>query len=165
MDINMPVMDGIEATRLALKENPDLNIIVLSMFCDYEQYFKILGSGAKGFILKSSAYTELEKAIMEVSENRNYFSGEVRSQILMGINNMIQSSMKDLLVVESLTMQEIDILKLIVAGLPKDQIAKKMNLSITSVEQNHASIITKTLCNNSASLVMFAISNKLVEVE
>jgi DNA-binding NarL/FixJ family response regulator len=165
MDINMPVMDGIEATRQAMKTNPDLKVIVLSMFCDEEQYFKIVGTGAKGFVLKSSAYMELEKAILEVSENRNYLSQEVRCQILMGINNLIQNSTKSRLVAESLAMQEIDILKLIVTGLPEEQIAKKLNLSIATVEQNHASIINKTLCNNSASLVMFAISNKLVEVE
>jgi DNA-binding NarL/FixJ family response regulator len=165
MDINMPVMDGIEATRQAMKTNTDLKVIVLSMFCDEEQYFKIVGTGAKGFVLKSSAYTELEKAILEVSESRNYFSEEVRRQILMGINNLIQNSTKSRLIAESMALQEIDILKLIVAGLTEEQIAKKLNLSIAAVEQNHASISNKTLCNNSASLVMFAISNKLVEVE
>jgi DNA-binding NarL/FixJ family response regulator len=165
MDINMPVMDGIEATRQAMKTNPDLKVIVLSMFCNEEQYLKMIGTGVKGFVLKSSAYLELEKAILEVTENRNYFSEEVRNQIIMGINNLIQNSRKNQLVTESLTLQEIDILKLIVAGLPREQIAKKINLSIASVEQNHKSIINKTLCNNSASLVMFAISNKLVEVE
>jgi DNA-binding NarL/FixJ family response regulator len=163
MDIDMPVMDGIEASRQALAINPNLKILAISMFWDEAQFFKIVNIGAKGFMLKSSVPEDLEKAILEITQNRNFFSDEVRNQLLIMINGQTQNNLNNNKVSESLTKQEVEILRLIVTGLSKEQIAKKLNIKINIVNLSHENIIIKTSCNNSASLVMFAIKNKLVE--
>jgi DNA-binding NarL/FixJ family response regulator len=74
MDINMPIMDGIEATTKALKEHPDLKIIALSMFGDDEYYIKMIEAGAKGFIVKNSDIEVVETAIQQVMEGKTYFA-------------------------------------------------------------------------------------------
>jgi len=77
MDINMPLMTGIEATQKAMELMPDLKIIAYTMFGEEEYYQKMIGNGAKGFILKSGGIDELEKAIGEVMMGNNYFPSHV----------------------------------------------------------------------------------------
>jgi DNA-binding NarL/FixJ family response regulator len=165
MDITMPLMDGIETTRQALSINPDLKILALSMFGDEEKYFRMVRMGAKGFVLKSSVFSELEKAILEVSSNRNYFSADLLRKILTRINDQTQKVEISEKVVASLTKHEIDVLKLLVEGHANESIVKKLNTTLAAVKSIRASLLAKTSCNNSASLVMFAIKHKIVEVD
>lgn len=81
MDIDMPVMNGIEATRQALELNPDLKIIALTMFGDEAYYNIMIDIGVKGFILKSSGIDELEDAIDDVMNGKFYFSSELISKV------------------------------------------------------------------------------------
>ena len=164
MDINMPVMDGIEATRKRLAMNPDSKILTLSMFGDEEYYFKMIQAGVKGFVLKSSGIAELENAIKEVAKGEIYFSAELVKQIITNIKtdkDKIESAKdKDLL-----SSREIEVLKLIAAGLSNDEIADKLNISLATVKSHRANLLNKTNCNNTASLVIYAIRNKLFVVE
>jgi DNA-binding NarL/FixJ family response regulator len=160
MDISMPVMDGIEATRQGLVINPTLKILALSMYGDEEYYFKMVRAGVKGFVLKSSGISELEKAIIEVSNNGNYFSNELLLQIISNFNDEnINKETKPLL-----TKREIEVLKLVVMGLSNNEIAEKLNVSVTTVKSHRANLLKKTMCNNSASLIMYAIKHKIVEI-
>jgi DNA-binding NarL/FixJ family response regulator len=79
MDIDMPQMDGFEATEKALKIMPGLKIVAFTVFSEIEYYNKMVDIGAKGFILKSSGVNELEKAIEIVMKGENYFSGSLRN--------------------------------------------------------------------------------------
>jgi len=164
MDISMPVMDGIEATRLGLKQNPNLKVLALSMYGDEEYYFKMVRAGVKGFVLKSSGIGELEKAIVEVSNNGNYFSNELLRQIISNFNEENQKKDVANSVVNSLSNRETQILKLIVEGLSSNEIAEKLNISLPTVKTHRSNLLNKTMCNNSASLIMFAIKNKIVEI-
>ena len=74
MDINMPEMDGIEATRKGLKINPDLNIIALSMYGEEEYYYKMVDAGAKGFLVKDSDISEVREAVLSIMKGGSYFS-------------------------------------------------------------------------------------------
>jgi DNA-binding NarL/FixJ family response regulator len=160
MDISMPVMDGIEATRQGLTINPSLKILALSMYGDEEYYFKMVRAGVKGFVLKSSGISELEKAIIEVSNDGNYFSNELLLQIISNFNDEnINKETKPLL-----TKREIEVLKLVVTGLSNNEIAEKLNISVTTVKSHRANLLNKTMCNNSASLIMYAIKHKIVEI-
>lgn len=163
MDISMPVMDGIEATKQGLIKNPDLKVLALSMYGDEEYYFKMLKAGVKGFVLKSSGISELEKAILEVSNNGNYFSNELLVQI---ITNFRESNAKDAKTKADslLTKRELEILKLVAGGLSNNEIAEKLNISITTVKTHRANLLNKTMCNNSASLILYAIKNKIIEI-
>jgi len=82
MDIEMPYMNGMEATRKALEMVPDMKIIAVTMFGDEEYYYKMIELGVKGFIVKSSGINELENAIREVMMGESYFSNELLRKII-----------------------------------------------------------------------------------
>jgi len=162
MDIAMPVMDGIEATRLSIEKNAEMKILALSMFGDEEYYLKMVKAGVKGFVLKTSGINELEKAILEVSNNQSYFSNELLRQIIANFND--QSS-KNNTTQSILSHRETDVLRLVVDGLSNEEISKRLNISLPTVKTHKANLLSKTGCNNSASLVMYAIKHKIVIIE
>src|SRR5664279_4154425 len=88
MDIDMPVMDGIEATRRAIGLYPDLKIITLSMFGEDEYYYKMIDAGVKGFLLKNSDISELKQAIQQVNAGKTYFSEELLLSMLRNIKTV-----------------------------------------------------------------------------
>ncbi|MEZ5071394.1 MAG: response regulator transcription factor [Bacteroidales bacterium] len=87
MDISMPDINGIEATRQAVNRYPGIKIIALSMFGDEEYYSKMIQAGAKGFIIKESGSEELEKAIQEVSGGGTYFSQKLLQNIILNFSS------------------------------------------------------------------------------
>lgn len=87
MDIDMPKMNGIEATRKAMKLMPELKIIAYTMFGEEEYYFKMIELGVKGFILKSTTITELENAFQEVMMGKTYFSAQFQNKIAEAVKN------------------------------------------------------------------------------
>jgi len=100
MDIDMPGMDGLEATQKALELVPEIKIIAFSMFRDQESYFKMISRGAKGFILKSCSINELEKAIHCVFKGERYFSNDLMKEIInnFGRENInIQSEIESII--------------------------------------------------------------------
>jgi len=98
MDIDMPQMNGFEATKKALEINPDLKIIAFTVFSEDEYYTKMMMLGAKGFILKSSGFNELEYAIKLVMKGESYFTGKFQNQInpeYDAIENVISNDNED----------------------------------------------------------------------
>lgn len=87
MDINMPEMDGIEATRRGLKINPKINVIALSMYGEEEYYYKMIDAGAKGFLLKDSNINEVREAILTVIKGGSYFSQELLYNVIQKIKH------------------------------------------------------------------------------
>jgi DNA-binding NarL/FixJ family response regulator len=165
MDIAMPVMDGIEATKQALAVKTDLKVLALSMYGDEEYYLKMVKAGAKGFVLKSSGINELEKAILNVSNNETYFSADLLRQIIINFKEPLQKPTPDVHALELISKRELEILKLVVDGYSNEEIAKRLNISLPTVKSHRSSLLSKTACNNSASLVMYAIKNNLVEID
>jgi DNA-binding NarL/FixJ family response regulator len=162
MDIDMPIINGIEASEKALALNPKLNILVLSMYDDYAHYSKLVSAGVKGFISKSSGKDELEKGIIAVSKGEFYFSGDLLRNIVVGINKSkehtdIQTGDK-----VKFTPREEEVLKLICNGLSSNEIADKLFLSIKTIENLRSKLLQKTGVKNSVSLVIYAIKNKIV---
>jgi DNA-binding NarL/FixJ family response regulator len=86
MDINMPEMDGIEATRRGLKLIPGINIIALSMYGEEDYYYRMVDAGAKGFLLKDSDIKEVREAILTVVKGGSYFSQELLYHVIQKIN-------------------------------------------------------------------------------
>lgn len=165
MDIAMPVMDGIEATKQALTLKPDLKVLALSMYGDEEYYLKMVKAGAKGFVLKSSGINELEKAILNVSNNETYFSADLLRQIIINFKEPLQKSTPDVHALGLISKRELEILKLVVDGYSNEEIAKRLNISLPTVKSHRSNLLSKTACNNSASLVMYAIKHNLVEID
>jgi DNA-binding NarL/FixJ family response regulator len=160
LDIAMPEMDGIEAARLALLKYPDLKIITLSMFGEQDYYFKMVDAGVKGFLLKNSDFSEVKLALETVMEGGNYFSRE----LLMNLVNSLKNSPEETTPDSPLSDREKEIILLICKGMSTQEIADSLCLSKRTVDSHRANILLKTGCRNTASLVVYAIKEKLVEL-
>ncbi len=161
LDIDMPIMNGINATIKSLELYPDLKIIVLSMHGDQEHYLKMIESGVKGFVLKDAGSKELTIAINEVFNNRNYFSQELLMKIIL---RKEQSPIGEKLIKQlEISDRELEVLKLLCEAYSNNQIAEKLFISPKTVEGHKAKLMDKTNTTNSVSLVLYAIKNHIVE--
>jgi DNA-binding NarL/FixJ family response regulator len=161
MDIDMPHMNGMEATKQALELIPDLKIIIFTMFGDEEYYYKMIDLGVKGFILKSSGINELEKAIQVVMLGESFFSNELLRKI---ITNFSRKNIQKTVEYKSLTDRELEILQQICHGLNNEEIAQKLFISATTVKTHRSNLLEKTGCKNTPGLILFALKNKIVEI-
>ncbi len=160
LDIDMPEMNGIEAAQKALQKFPDLKIITLSMYGDEDYYYKMVEAGVCGFLLKDSDIDEVHAALCSVIEGKSYFSQELLQNLLRNIKNTEDNPTE----IFDLSAREIEIIALICQGLSNVEIGEKLFLSKRTVEKHRANILEKTDTKNTASLVMFAIKNKIVVV-
>jgi DNA-binding NarL/FixJ family response regulator len=161
MDIDMPRMNGLDATEKALEIIPELKIIAFSMFSDEEYYYKMIDRGVKGFILKTSGINELENAINKVMAGESYFSNELLRKI---INNFGRSTYPKPSVQDNLTEREIEVLQQICLGLSTEEIAEKLFISPKTVKSHKSKLLEKTACKNTPLLILFAIKNKIVQL-
>ncbi|MBI9068721.1 MAG: response regulator transcription factor [Salinivirgaceae bacterium] len=162
LDIEMPEMNGIEASKCAIKKFPDLKIIVLSTYGEEEYYSTMILAGVQGFILKKAGINELESAILKVYKGENYFSHELLQDMVFKKANVIKRIEKlDL----KITPREQEVLELISAGNSNQEIGEKLFISPLTVNNHRSSLLSKTSTKNTASLIMFAIKNKLITSE
>lgn len=161
MDIAMSEMDGIEATRKALKVYPELKVIALSSYGDEIYYKQMIEAGARGFLTKSSNVDEFEFAIKSVINGNNYFSQDLLNKIVLNIPGEKKESNKLTL---KLTNREKDVLNLICQGLSNKEIAEKLFISPKTVDNHRTSLLSKTSSKNTASLIILAIKNDLVRI-
>ncbi len=159
MDINMPEMDGIEATRKGLKLCPGIDIIALSMYGEEEYYYKMVDAGAKGFLLKDSDISEVKEAILTVRKGGSYFSQELLYHVIQKIKHREHESKS-----ANLSKREKEILVKICEGLSNQEIAETLFISKRTVDKHRANLLGKTNSKNTASLILFAIRHKLIEI-
>jgi DNA-binding NarL/FixJ family response regulator len=159
MDINMPEMDGVEATRRGLRICPDIRIIALSMYGEEEYYYKMVDAGAKGFLLKDSDISEVKEAILTVMKGGSYFSQELLYHVIQKIKHRENENKS-----ANLSKREKEILLKICEGLSNQEIAETLFISKRTVDKHRANLLGKTNSKNTASLILFAIKNKLIEI-
>ncbi len=159
MDINMPEMDGIEATRKGLKICPEIDIIALSMYGEEEYYYKMVDAGAKGFLVKDSDISEVKEAILTVRKGGSYFSQELLYHVIQKIKHRELESKS-----ANLSKREKEILFKICEGLSNQEIAETLFISKRTVDKHRANLLGKTNSKNTASLILFAIRHKLIEI-
>jgi DNA-binding NarL/FixJ family response regulator len=159
MDISMPEMDGIEATRKGIKMCPDISIIALSMYGEEEYYYKMVDAGAKGFLLKDSDISEVRDAILTVVKGGSYFSQELLYHVIQKIKHREHETKS-----ANLSKREKEILLKICEGLSNQEIAEALFISKRTVDKHRANLLGKTNSKNTASLILFAIRNKLIEI-
>lgn len=159
MDINMPEMDGIEATRKGLKLCPQIAIIALSMYGEEEYYYKMVDAGAKGFLVKDSDISQVKDAILTVRKGGSYFSQELLYHVIQKIKHRENESKT-----ANLSKREKEILFKICEGLSNQEIAENLFISKRTVDKHRANLLGKTNSKNTASLILFAIRNKFIEI-
>lgn len=152
MDINMPILDGVETTKKALSVSPNMKVIALSMFDDISHYSQMINAGAKGFILKKATKQELQHAVNVVNQGGNYFSQEILQKIAF-------HSMDTSLNLDKLTKREIEILVLVCSGLTSQEISEKLFISSKTVETHRTNIFRKANVRNTAELIIWAVKH------
>ena len=158
MDIAMPRMGGAEATRAALELNPDLKIICLSMFGEESYYARMVEAGAKGFLLKDSAIDDVLGAIDTVVGGGSWFAASAVNAAAKNAGQTEES------VTDDLSFREVEVLLGICRGLSTQEIADELFISKRTVDAHRAKILEKTGCKNTASLVVYAIRHRLVDL-
>jgi DNA-binding NarL/FixJ family response regulator len=163
MDINMPVMGGIEATREALEKYPNLKIIVLTTFHDEDFVEQMMLFGVEGYMLKRSTPEEFETALLKVNAGGNYFSDEIVKTVAKNIRR-IRTEAERKSQLPTFTSREREILELICQGYNNDQIAELIHLSPKTVEKHKSNLFQKTDTNNTVNLIIYAFRNEIVEI-
>ena len=159
MDISMPEMDGVEATGRLSRQMPGTKVIALSMYGEEEYYYRMVDAGAKGFVLKDSDITDVHDAIIAVHKGGNYFSQELLYHVINRIKNREQEVKSS-----SLSKREKEILLKICEGLSNHEIADSLFISKRTVDKHRANLLAKTGSKNTASLILYAIKNRLIEI-
>lgn len=161
MDIEMPVMNGIEATEKALQKYPGLKVIALTMFNDDEYIQSMIDAGVRGFLIKNIRKDILDRAIREVYEGGNYYSQELMKFFTRALSKDTEKDKKEEL---NITNREQEILQLMAEGMSNKEIADAIFVSERTVIGHKSNLLAKTGCKNTIGLLAFAIKNKLVEI-
>jgi len=158
LDINMPGLNGIQATEIAKQKFSDLKIIGLSMLSDETSSMNMIKCGADGFVQKKSGKHVLEQAINTVCQGGNFFTQDILKKLALRArrDNMDPST--------ELTSRENEVLRHICRGLSTKEIADSLFLSPKTVEVHRANLLSKTNCRNSAQIVIWAIKNQIYSV-
>jgi len=160
IDIQMPLMNGIEATRIALEEYPDLKIVALTMFDDEEYVQSMIDAGAKGFLLKNITRDVLDQALQAIQAGKNYYSPELFEFFTRKVVREPRLDEDEI----QLTRREKEILQLICYLLTNKYIADKLFISERTVIGHKSNLLSKTDCKSSVGLLSYAIRHKLVEI-
>jgi DNA-binding NarL/FixJ family response regulator len=157
MDINMPKMDGIEATGKIKMNYPDIKILALTMSNDDVHIRKMIQAGASGYIMKSSGTVELREAIEDIMDGKHYFSDEATKSIMMDLvkKKGVTKSNEPV----SITEREIEVLELIVKEFTNQEIADKLFISPRTVDAHRRNLLQKTGARNTAGLVRYALTH------
>ena len=160
MDISMPVMSGVEATKAAVEKFPGLKIIALSMFGEEDYYYEMINAGVKGFLLKNSDIKDVTEAIEQVSIGNSYFSQEVLYNVIKKFNPHREPEPDT----TALSKREQQVLQGICKGLSNQEIADTLFISKRTVDKQRSNLLGKTNSKNTAELIMNAIKNKLISI-
>lgn len=160
MDVNMPIMDGIQATKQIKEHYPYAKVLMLTMFGSRDYIEKLLKAGALGYVLKNTGKEELFAAIESVSKGQSFFSKEVTERIMEGLQGRKVLEHDPMLV--ELTEREKEVLKLIVEERTTQEIAESLFISHHTVETHRKNLISKLQVRNIAGLVKYALQHGLV---
>jgi len=159
IDINMPVLNGLEATKLIKQQKPSVKVIVVSMLSDAAIVSKMMKAGADVFINKDTGKTELLKAIAKAMQGEKYISPEISNNLITHLTDRrVQTTDNE----KKLTPRELEIIRLIAEGLTNHEIAGKLFLSNVTVDTHRKNMLAKLHLKNTASLVKYAADHNLL---
>jgi two-component system, NarL family, response regulator NreC len=157
MDVTMPELNGIEATRRVSSEVPRTRVIALSMHKDAVYVREILRAGARGYLLKDSEETDLIAAVRAVARGEGYLSPGVSDAVLSDYRKHVTDP------IDLLSTREREVLQMIAEGRTNKEIATSLNLSVYTVEAHRGRIMEKLNLHSTGELVRFAVRNGLID--
>jgi len=155
MDVVMPVMDGVEATRQILQSNPQIKIIALSSFQDNDSVNAMLKNGASGYVLKNASVDELENIIRTVHQGKSVIDTQLMQQLMQVPETTTNNSF-------GLSPRELEILKLISGGMSYAQVADQLTISMSTVKFHVSNILTKLNVETRNEAIMTAAKNDII---
>lgn len=164
MDIAMPGMNGLEATREIKRLRPETHVLTLTMHENEEYFFQVLNAGASGYVLKRAAPTELVAAIRSVSEGGAFLYPTVARKLVDDYLQRVQGG-EEKASYDGLTDREREVLRLIADGLSNQEIAESLCLSTKTVERHRSNIMEKLDIHNRTGLIKYAIRKGLIDIE
>lgn len=162
LDINMPKMDGIECAKKILKNFPETKVAMLSMHQEMSIIKELVSIGVKGYMLKTIPADELQIAINNIHNGKNYFNSEITKALLTGETTSNAPYIKQSSLVNELTSREIEIIKLVSEGMTNSQIGEKLHISPRTVDSHRTNLMKKIEVRNVASLIRFAFKNGII---
>lgn len=164
MDINMPDLNGIDATRQIRALSPATKVIALSMYSDKRYVEGMLRAGVSGYLVKSCAFDELVKAILSVTHQKAYLSPGIAKVVMKGYATRLTKTKDALIIDDKLSSREREVLQLIAEGHTSEQIATKLYISTKTVSTHRRNIMDKLKITNMAGLIKFAIREGLISM-
>jgi two-component system, NarL family, response regulator NreC len=161
LDIGMPNLNGIEATKQIMAKLPQVKVIVLSMHSDETYVLKALRAGARGYLLKDSAESDIMNAIRAVQEGKAYFSPEISRMLVDDYMRQLQQRGIDD-TYELLTAREREILQMLAEGKGNKDIASMLNLSTYTVETHRSHILQKLNLHTLPELILYAVRKGII---
>lgn len=157
LDVGLPRLNGITATRLIRKASPRTKVLLFTMHEDEETVYEALVAGARGYVLKGEGEKQLEEGISALAAGRPFFSSNV-TQFLLDAS--VSERRKSLL--ESFTTRELEVAQLIAEGYSNKAIARHLSISVKTVESHRTAVLRKAEVHTAAEFVRFAIRHNLI---
>ena len=163
LDISMPGLNGLEATRQILQSDPDQKVAILSITDSEQMIQEALKAGAKAYILKSDAANDLIAAVEALQRNKTYFNSRVEGIVLRGFLNAGNRSSKGAILSE-LTSREREIVSLLALGKSTKEVGISLGISVKTAETHRGNLMRKLGLHSVSELVLYAIRNNFVQV-
>ena len=162
MDISMPDLNGIDATRRIIADHPKIKVIALSMHHDKQFVSEIFKAGASGYLLKDCAFDELEHAVRIVMDGKTYINPQIASLVIESLVSQPQAASQKTF--SLLTDREREVLQLIAEGQSTKEIALKLSVSAKTIESHRRQVMGKLNIRNVAKLTKYAIREGLTSI-
>jgi DNA-binding NarL/FixJ family response regulator len=163
LDVAMPQLNGLEATRQIVKKCPETKVLILSTYSEEDCVYRLLEEGATGYLVKQTALHDLLKAIREAHKGNAFLSPTISKRLLDHYRNAFQRGEMLRKTSPRLTTREAEILQLIAEGYANKQIADELSISIKTVEKHRQQLMQKLNIHEVASLTRYAIAKGIVE--
>jgi DNA-binding NarL/FixJ family response regulator len=163
MDIAMPLLNGLEATRQIRKDCPDTKVLILSAHSDDAYVEQVAALGAAGFLLKQTSSHVLATAIREIQKGNTFFSPLISKRIQDRSRKLTDRGQRSKTARNRLSSREVEVLQLIAEGKPNKQVAAELGVSFKTVDKHRQHLMSKLNIHDTAGLTRYAISAGIIE--
>jgi len=163
LDVGMPVMNGLEATRNIVKASPQTQVLILTMHETEQMVRDVLDAGARGYVLKSDAGRDLVSAVEALLQHRTFFSPRVSDMLLAAYLEGAERPISGVAQRNRLTAREREIVQLLAEGKSNKEVAATLNISVKTAETHRTNIMNKLDLHSISELVRYAVRNNIVQ--